>query len=103
MHEAHTEFPICRQDRLKRQYQSLREGHLESLQLESWTNHDLYVWYRVKGRFGTNNDKNMVSKSPVFKDIVLFASHLNLDVSYRFILDCVGCSISTCQQHIYPN
>lgn len=55
---------------LKGQYHSLKDGHLATIQVEAWCDHDLYIWHWFAGRCGTNNDKTMVAMSPLFREIL---------------------------------
>lgn len=56
---------------------------MDTIQVEVWCDHDLYVWLWFAGRCGTKNDKNMVSVSPLFSDILSGRYALKFEESYR--------------------
>lgn len=46
---------------LKGHFSWSKEGHLATIQVEAWCDHDFYIWDWFSGRCGTNNHKTMVS------------------------------------------
>ncbi len=55
--------------RKKGQFLNSKVSKLATIQCEAWCDKDLYCWSWFSGRPGTNNDLNVLSRSPLFNDI----------------------------------
>lgn len=55
---------------LKEKFCSPREGNVETVQVESCCDHELYIWDWYSGRRGTKNEKTMVYMSHLFSAII---------------------------------
>lgn len=64
---------------MKGQYLNSRESKSATVQCEGWCDHDLYCWSWFSGRPGTNNDLNVLARSPLFQRI--FSEHFDITVS----------------------
>ena len=69
----------------KGQYHNSKDSKLATLKVEAWCDMHLYIWHWYAGRPGTNNDKTMVSYSPLFTAITTGTLSLNLPSSYRIL------------------
>lgn len=67
----------------KGQFQNSRVSKLASVQCEGWCDHDLYCWSWFAGRPGTNNDLNVLARSPLFKGILSKELSINVVQGYK--------------------
>ena len=75
MHYTWKNFPATD----KGQYQNSRVSKMATIQCEGWCDHDLYCWSWFSGRPGTNNDLNVLARSPLFQNI--FSEQFSLSVT----------------------
>lgn len=68
---------------LKGQFHNSKEGKLATIVVEAWCDTQLYVWHWYAGRAGTNNDKTLVTYSPLFTDILAGRYKLDLGEDYK--------------------
>lgn len=72
--------------RKKGQYLNRKESSkLAVVQCEAWCDHDLYCWHWYCGRPGTNNDINVLSRSPLFHAILAGRFKFQLPQEYRIV------------------
>jgi len=55
---------------LKGQYHNTKEWKLVTIQVEAWCERNQYIWHWFTGTYGTNNDKTMLSVSPLFNSML---------------------------------
>ncbi len=71
--------------RKKGQFLNSRVSKMATIQCEAWCDKDLYCWSWFSGRPGTNNDLNVLSRSPLFNDIFNDWYKPELSQPYRFL------------------
>lgn len=68
-------LPVCIQGEI----QNSKDGKLDTVGIEQWLDHDLFVWSWFSGRCGTNNEKTLLAFSLLLPDI-LTGLPLNLSI-----------------------
>ena len=63
------------------------KGHsrLATIQCEAWCDYDLYFWHWYSGRSGTNNDLNVLARSPLFRDVISNYYKMERRTEYQII------------------
>lgn len=69
----------------KGQYHSSKDGKLETIGIEAWCGHDLYVCSWFPGRGGRNNDRTLLSFNHLFIDILSGSFEIELPMTYKFV------------------
>ena len=73
---------------MKGQYLNTRDSKSATIQCEGWCDHSLYCWSWFAGRPGTNNDLNVLAKSPLFRNI--FSENFSITVPEGYRISSSG-------------
>lgn len=65
----------------KGQYHNIKYSQTDTVGMEAWFDHELYIRSWFRGRCGTNNEKTLLSFSTLFIDILSGAWNLFLPMS----------------------